>query len=88
VRKYPKGARWFAIYDGDLHGPIKTKQVKGIKELFHDSPMRSKRGYRFVVVQPRGCMQWWLFRRADLEEPELVDKGRHRDALIARALLS
>jgi hypothetical protein len=88
MSKYPKGCRWVPIYDGEVGTPLKTTHPKGIRELFHDSPMRGKRGYRFVAVQPRGHMQWYLFKRVDLAEPELIAKGKHRDALVMRAALS
>ena len=87
MRHYPIGARWYAISNGVVSDMILSKNPKGIRELFFDSPMRHATGNRYVVVQPRGKQKWWLFRRKDIETPILIDSGRERDPLIMRAVL-
>jgi hypothetical protein len=87
VSKFPKGARWFSIADGDVRGPIKSTHPKSLRELFYDNPHRnSTASHRYVVVQARGRMMWSLFKRAN-GEPVFVDRNKQKDPLIMRAAL-
>lgn len=87
MRKFPKGARWFTIHDGSVSQLLKTNNEKGIKELFFDSMIRHSQGRRYVVVQPRGKLKWYLFYRDWHEEPRLVDTGSDHAPLVMRAIL-
>lgn len=85
--KYPKGARWYVIANGECTELLKTKTPKGIKELFFDSPMRKSGPVRYVVVQPRGKQKWWLFGRYGYFEPRFLVNSREPTPLIMRAVL-
>lgn len=89
MTKYPKGARWYVIVNGECSHLIKTQNAKGIKELFFDSPARNQSfSPKYVVVKPRGKNTWWLFMRHWNETPRLVRTSTEPDSLIVQAVMT
>jgi hypothetical protein len=84
MRIYPNGCRWYRVNSGVVAGCFKAKERRLVDNLMcAQSPQETV----FVVVQPRGKMKWWLFRREPLGWAHFVASSIEPDSLIMRAVL-